>query len=153
MRRRKVSARPVGRGGRICWRDLHLIKGDEEKCSEKRLEKRSYVRQAWDEAYEGTWAHVWLAFVQDRAGTFLRLNTSGNQMLRQSIGVQIMLNTVSFEPERPGWLLVIPSTSSMDIVGMVEKMKTLQVSAPGSCEVLRLSRVRLAQVQPMSSRL
>src|ERR1700722_15336663 len=34
MRRRRVSTRPVGRG-RVCWRDLDLIKGNEEKCSEK----------------------------------------------------------------------------------------------------------------------
>jgi hypothetical protein len=88
MRRRRVPTRSVGRGGRICWRDLDLIKGDEEKCSEKRLEKRSSVCQVWDEAYEGTWAHVWLAFLmQDRAGTFLMLNTSDNHILRQSIGV------------------------------------------------------------------
>lgn len=147
-----MLTRPVGRGSRICWRDLDLVKGDEEKGCEKRLEKRSSVCQVWGEAYEGTWAHVWLAFLmQDRAGTFLRLNTSGNQILRQSIGVQIMLNTVSFEPELPGWFLVIPSTSSIDIVGMVEKVKTLRGSAPGLCEVPRLSRVRLAREQSMSS--
>jgi len=105
-RRRRVSTRPVGRGGRICWRNLDLIKGGEEKCSEKRLKKRSYVCQVWDETYEGTWAHVWLAFLmQDRAGTCLRLNTSSNQILCQSIGVQIMLNTVSFEP-RTSWMVL-----------------------------------------------
>jgi hypothetical protein len=32
----------------------------------------------------------------------------------------------------------------IDIVGMVEKVKTLRGSSPGSCEVPRLSRVRLA---------
>ena len=39
MRRRRVSARPVGRGGRICWRDLDLIEGDEEKVQRKEVEK------------------------------------------------------------------------------------------------------------------
>jgi hypothetical protein len=103
MRRRRVPTRPVGRGGGICWRDLDLIEGNEEKCSEKRLKKRAYGCQVWDEAHEGTWALVWLAFLmQDRAGTFLRLNSSGNQILRQSIAVQIMLNPGSLEPKLPG---------------------------------------------------
>jgi len=89
-------------------------------------------------------------FMQDRTGAFLRLNASGNQTLRQSIGVHHAQYCI--KAERPGWFLVIPSTSSIDIVEMV-KAKSLRGSAPGSCKVPRLSLVTLAREQSMSSRL
>jgi hypothetical protein len=118
-----------------------------KKCSEKRLKKRSCVCQVWDEAYEGTWARVLLAFLY--AGSSRRLSQVEHLWQSNTASIHWSANYAQYFIIRARTSRMVPgdpSISSIDIVEMVEKGVNLRGPAPKAraksqdCLVLRLAQ-------------
>ena len=65
MRMRRVPIRPVGRGGRQFGEIWILLKGMKKSAAKRGSKKAGlWICQMWGSACEGTWAHVWLALIE-----------------------------------------------------------------------------------------